>query len=89
MTMSTRVALVTIFMALTATGGWLAAQNKCGTPKTIIHVSAIQWKESVSAADRKQGLDSVKDTAAKIPGIKKRLDPRPCECSGRDTTMHS
>ena len=30
----------------------------------------IQWKEGVSAADKKQVLDGVKEMAAKIPGIK-------------------
>ena len=65
-----RIALVTILMSLSATATWLVAQNKFGTPKTIIHVSLIQWKEGVSAADKKQVLDGVKDMAARIPGMK-------------------
>ena len=44
--------------------------NSFGTPKTIIHVSVIQWKEGVSAAEKKQALDGVKEMAARIPGIK-------------------
>ena len=48
---------------------WLVAQNKFGTPKSIIHVSIIQWNEGVSDAD-KRVLDGVKDMAAKIPGMK-------------------
>jgi hypothetical protein len=69
MTTLIRIALVTTLMSLSATAAWLVAQNRFGTPKTIIHVSVIQWKEGVSAADRKQVLDGVKEMAAKIPGI--------------------
>jgi hypothetical protein len=65
-----RIALVTALMTLSATGTWLVAQNSFGTPQTIIHVSVIQWKEGVSAAEKKQVLDGVKEMAAKIPGIK-------------------
>ena len=65
-----RIAVVTTLMSFSATAGWLGAQNNFGTPKTIIHVSVIQWKEGVSAADKKQVLDGVKEMAAKIPGIK-------------------
>lgn len=66
----TRIAVLTTLMSFTATAGWLVAQNSFGTPKTIIHLSVIQWKEGVSAADKKQALDGVKEMAAKIPGIK-------------------
>jgi Stress responsive A/B Barrel Domain len=65
-----RIALVTTLMATSATAAWLVAQNSFGTPRTIIHVSVIKWKEGVSAADKKQALDGVKEMAAKIPGIK-------------------
>jgi hypothetical protein len=61
---------MTTLMSLSATAAWLVAQNRFGAPKTIIHVSVIQWKQGVSAADRKQVLDGVKEMAAKIPGIK-------------------
>ena len=65
-----RTALVTALISLSLTGTWSGAQNKFGTPKTIIHVSVIQWKEGVSAADKQRVLDGVKDMAGKIPGIK-------------------
>lgn len=70
MTTITRVAFVTLLMSLSATATWLVAQNNFGTPKSIIHVSVIQWKEGVSAAEKKQALDGVKEMAAKIPGMK-------------------
>ncbi len=70
MTTVIRMALVTTLISLSATATWLVAQNRAGTPKTIIHVSVIQWKEGVSAAEKQKVLDGVKDMAAKIPGIK-------------------
>ena len=65
-----RIVLVTGLMTLSATATWLVAQNRYGAPKTIIHVSIIQWKEGVSAAAKKQVLDGVKEMASKIPGIR-------------------
>lgn len=70
MTMMIRASLVATLMTLSAAGSWLAAQNSFGTPKTIIHVSIIQWKEGVSDADKKRVLDGVKEMAAKVPGMK-------------------
>jgi hypothetical protein len=70
MTTFIRIALVTALMSLSATAAWLVAQNSYGTPKTIIHVSVIKWKDGVSAADKKRALDGVKEMAAKIPGMK-------------------
>lgn len=70
MTTAIRIVLVTTLMTLSATATWLVAQNRFGTPKTIIHVSVIQWKEGVSAADKKKVLDGVKEMASKIPGMR-------------------
>jgi hypothetical protein len=70
LTTATRTILVTTLLALSVTATWLVAQNRFGTPKTIVHVSLIQWKEGVPAAAKKQALDGVKEMAAKIPGIK-------------------
>jgi len=65
-----RTLVVTTLLALSVTATWLVAQNRFAAPKTIVHVSLIQWKEGVPAAAKKQALDGVKDMAAKIPGIK-------------------
>jgi len=70
LTTAMRTILLTTVMALSVTATWLVAQNRFGAPKTIIHVSLIQWKEGVSAAAKQQALDGVKDMAAKIPGIR-------------------
>lgn len=59
-----------------------AAVNKFGTPKTIIHVSLIKWKDGVSDEEKQKALDGVKEMAAQIPGIKNvwtkatRMQPR-------------
>jgi hypothetical protein len=70
MTTFIRLALIGTLMSISATASWLAAQNRFGAPKTIIHLSLIQWKDGVSAADKKKALDGVKEMAAKIPGMK-------------------
>jgi Stress responsive A/B Barrel Domain len=70
LTTAIRILLVTAFISLSASATWLVAQNRFGAPKTIIHVSLIQWKEGVSPADKKKALDGVKEMAAKIPGMK-------------------
>lgn len=70
MTIAKRAVLMMTVMSLSAGATWVVAQNKFGTPNTIIHVSVIQWKDGVSAAEKKQVLDGVRDMAAKIPGMK-------------------
>jgi hypothetical protein len=67
-----RLVLVTVMTGVlaAASSGWIVAQNKFGTPTTIIHVSLIQWKKGVSDADKKKALDGVKEMAGKIPGIR-------------------
>lgn len=70
MTIWIRIAVMTTLIVASSAVTWLVAQNKFGTPKSIIHVSIIQWNEGVSDADKKRVLDGVKDMAAKIPGMK-------------------
>ena len=70
MTTIIRVAVVATLMTLSAAATWLAAQNKFGTPTSIIHVSIVQWKAGVSDAEKKQALEGVKEMAGKIPGMK-------------------
>jgi hypothetical protein len=65
-----QMTLMTAVLAAAAFGTWTAAQNKFGTPTTIIHVSLIQWKAGVSDADKKKALEGVKDMAGKIPGMR-------------------
>lgn len=62
-----------------AVGGWRAqsvsaqtkpAANIFGQPKTVIHVVVYKWKEGVSDADKQKTLESIKEMAGQIPGIK-------------------
>ena len=65
---------VVLFAAGTAAGNWhaqsVAAQNKFGQPKTVVHVVVYKWKSTTSQNDKDQALAGIKTMAAKIPGIK-------------------
>ena|ERR1051325_1171674 len=57
--------LIAIFSA-----GVLVGQNKFGTPKTVIHVVTVKWKDDSTPEQQQKALDGVKTMAATIPGIK-------------------
>jgi antibiotic biosynthesis monooxygenase (ABM) superfamily enzyme len=48
----------------------VAAQNRFGQPKTILHVVVYKFRDAVSNADREEALRGIKTMAGKIPGIK-------------------
>ncbi len=92
---TSRIALLSsAVLALLAAGvlgeAWhasrVAAQNKFGQPKTVVHVVIYKWKDGVSDADKQKALDSIKDLAGKVPGIKniwlKPVRTQPREYSG-------
>ncbi len=64
----------TIFAAGIAVGSLhanpVAAQNKFGQPKTVLHVVVYKFKDATSENDRQKALDGIKDLARKIPGVK-------------------
>ena len=55
-------------------GNWhgqsVAAQNRFGQPKTVLHFVVYKWKPTTSQNDKDQALAGLKTLAAKIPGIK-------------------
>lgn len=63
-----------LFLAGVATGslraGSVAAQNRFGQPKTVIHVVIYKFKDSVSEYEKEQALNGIKEVAKKVPGIK-------------------
>ena len=63
-----------LFAAGMAVGNWhtqsVAAQNKFGQPKTVVHVVVYKWKSTTSQNDKDQALAGLKSMAAKIPGIR-------------------
>jgi hypothetical protein len=48
----------------------VAAQNRFGQPKTVLHVVIYKFKDATSNNDREVAINGIKDMAAKIPGIK-------------------
>ena len=64
----------TLFIAGAATGSLrergVAAQNRFGQPKTVLHVVIYKFRDATSQNDRQQVLDGIKDVARKVPGIK-------------------
>jgi cell division protein FtsX len=68
-------AAAVLFGAGVAVGLWqnarsVAAQNKFGQPKTVIHVVVYKWKNTTSQNDKDQALAGLKSMAGKIAGIK-------------------
>lgn len=63
-----------LFVGGMALGNWhastVAAQNRFGQPKTVIHVVVYKWKNTASQDDKEQALNGIKTLAARIPGIK-------------------
>jgi cell division protein FtsX len=69
------MAAVALFAAGVATGAWqsargVAAQNKFGQPKTVVHVVVYKWKNTTSQNDKDLALAGIKSMAGKIPGIR-------------------
>lgn len=48
----------------------VAAQNRFGQPKTVLHVVLYKFKDNTSNFDRENAINGIKDMAGKIPGIK-------------------
>ena len=48
----------------------VAAQNRFGQPKTVLHVVIYKFKDTVSNYDRDNAINGIKEMAGKIPGIK-------------------
>jgi len=72
--LSTIAAGAALFAAGVAAGNWhsvsIAAQNRFGQPKTVVHVVVYKWKNTTSENDKDQALAGIKTMAAKIPGVK-------------------
>jgi cell division protein FtsX len=68
------VVAAALFVAGVATGTWhagsVAAQNKFGQPKSVVHVVVYKWKNTASEDDKEQALKGIKTMAGQIPGVK-------------------
>lgn len=71
------ILLLAVFQAGVAVG-----QNQYGTPKTVLHVVALKWKQDSTEEQRQQAIEGIKSMASAIPGIKnvwlkaERVQPR-------------
>ena len=67
-------AAAALFAGGVAVGNWhaqnVAAQNRFGQPKTVVHFVVYKWKNTTSQNDKEQALAGIKTMAAKIPGVK-------------------
>jgi Stress responsive A/B Barrel Domain len=67
-------AAAALFAGGVAAGNWhaqsVAAQNRFGQPKSVVHVVVYKWKNTTSQNDKDQALAGIKTMAAKIPGVK-------------------
>jgi len=63
-----------LFLGGAAVGNWhadsMAAQNRFGQPKTVIHFVIYKWKNTTSQDDKDKALAGLKTLAAQIPGVK-------------------
>jgi cell division protein FtsX len=68
------VAATALFASGVIVGNWhtvrVAAQNRFGQPKTVVHIVVYKWKNTTSQDDKDQALNGIKLMAGKIPGIK-------------------
>ena len=65
-----RISLAVLVGVALFAAGFLAAQNKFGQPKTVIHVVAVKFKADSPPAQQQAALQGVLDVAAKMPGVK-------------------
>ena len=63
-----------IFLAGIVAGTWhargVAAQNRFGQPKSVVHVVVYKWKNTASEDDKEQALKGIMTMAGQIPGVK-------------------
>ena len=64
-----RKTLLLCAMATVLALGVVAAQNKFGQPKSILHIITVQWTPDSTEQQRQAAIDGVKTMASQIPGI--------------------
>ena len=65
---------VALFASGVAAGNWhaqsVAAQNRFGQPKSVVHFVVYKWKNTASQDDKEKALAGIKTMAGKIAGVK-------------------
>ena len=69
MNSTSRKTLLLCAMATVFALGVVAAQNKFGQPKSILHIITVQWKADSTGEQRQVAINGVKTMASQIPGI--------------------
>jgi heme-degrading monooxygenase HmoA len=64
-----RKILLLCVMATVFALGVVAAQNKFGQPKSILHIITVQWTAESTPEQRQAALDGVKTMASQVPGL--------------------
>lgn len=64
-----RKTLLLCVMATVFALGVVAAQNKFGQPKSILHIITVQWKADSTPEQRQAAINGVKTMASQIPGM--------------------
>jgi Stress responsive A/B Barrel Domain len=78
----TKTAILTLAMIGLFAAGYAAGQRRVATPHTIIHMVVVKWRPDTSASDHQKVLRDLKETLAKIPGVRNvwlkadRVQPR-------------
>jgi len=51
-------------------GGNVAAQNRFGQPRSVIHLVVYKWKNTTSQDDKDKAIAGLRTLAGQIPGIR-------------------
>ena len=64
-----RLILVCAALAVMCAGLVWGAASDAKTPKSVLHVITVQWKEDSTPAQQQAAVDGVRKMAAQIPGL--------------------
>ena len=59
-----------LVLVIALCAGTLAAANKYGQPKSVLHVVTVLWNADSTPEQQQAAIDGIKTMAAEIPGIK-------------------
>jgi hypothetical protein len=64
-----RIVPVVALLTLAFAAG-IAAANKFGQPKSVVHIVTVQWKADSTPEQRNAAVEGVRKMAGEIPGVK-------------------
>lgn len=66
---SLKTPLAAALMAVLFFAGVIAGAGAAKTPKTVLHVITVKWKDTATAEQRQAALDATLKMAANVPGL--------------------